>query len=318
MGDLAALTQARVLVTGATGFLGRHLVRRLVALGNRPTIMLRPGVPSPDGFSVVNALLEDETSLRNAVLQSRPDVIFHLAARTETTRGAAFDSIMMTQNLAATVALARTAAEIGVSRFVAFGTCEEYGRQTPPFAETLSAAPLSPYSASKAAATVWLSMMHDTQAFPAVILRPFLAYGPGQAPPRMVASACLAAIRGDDFAMTSGRQHRELTYIGDMVDGILLSAVTQGAVGRIINLGSGQEHRIADIVRMIFDLADATGRPLIGAIPDRPNEMQRFCADIALAESVLGWKATTSLETGLRKTLDWARAHGNTPMPLQE
>jgi nucleoside-diphosphate-sugar epimerase len=313
---LQALVDRKVLVTGATGFLGRHLTRALTKAGVRPVLMLRPGADAPKGFSVVRATLDDPDTLRSAVTKAEPDVIFHLAAQTNPARDTSLTWSMLARNLYATVALAEAASVVGVDRFVFAGTCEEYGQQTPPFSETLPAAPVSPYSASKAAATLWLKMLNETHGFPAVILRPFLVYGPGQAPPKLIPSACLAALEDRDFDMTTGQQHRELTYVGDVVGGMIDAAVTPRAVGQILNLGAGTEHRVIDLVRKIYALAGGNGRPRPGTLRDRPNDMQHFCADTSRAYDILGWKAETSLDDGLEKTLAWMRDHGDTPVPL--
>jgi nucleoside-diphosphate-sugar epimerase len=223
---------------------------------------------------------------------------------------------MIERNFMATVALAQAAVDLGVARLVVTGTCEEYGHRPAPFAEDMAPAPLSPYSASKAASTQWLTMMHATRGLPAVVLRPFLVYGPGQSPPKLVPSALLAALAGRDFPMTSGRQGRELTYVDDVVEGLLRAATAPGVEGQVINLGSGQEYRVVDIVARIFQLTDGAGRPLPGALADRVGEMMHFRADTAKAERLLGWRATTSLDDGLARTLDWAARHGDTPVPM--
>ncbi len=303
-------------MTGATGFLGRHLTRRLTETGAVPVLMLRPGTPAPPGVQAVFATLQDRPALAAGLRQAAPDLVFHLAAQTDPSRDATLDEGMIDHNLHASVVLARAAAGAGVARFVFTGTCEEYGQQTPPLTETMAPAPLSPYSAAKAAATLWLRMLYGTHGFPVVIVRPFLVYGPGQAPPRLVPAACLAALAGRDFPMTSGRHPRELTFVADVVEGLLRAATAPAAIGQIINLGTGQPHRLIDLVQRIYDLAGSGGRPLPGALPDRTNEMRAFCADTAKAQALLGWQATTRLDDGLRQTLDWARHHGDSPVPL--
>lgn len=311
-----ALMGYKVLVTGANGFLGRHLTRALVAAGGRPALMMRPGAKTATELEVVRADLQDRAALRAAVERTRPDIIFHLAASTSPARDPGLTWPMLSANFEATVALAEAAAGLGIHRFIFAGTCEEYGHQTPPFSENLPLRPLSPYSASKAAATLWLRMQHETQGFPAVILRPFLVYGPGQPPPKLVPSACLAALAGRDFAMTSGRQHRELTYVGDVVDGMIRAATVPDAEGRVFNLGAGTEHTVLELVETIYALAGGTGVPRPGAIADRPNDMLHFCADTGRARRVLGWSARTKLSDGLGQTLAWMRAHGDAPVPL--
>lgn len=306
----------RVLVTGATGFLGRHLIPAIVAAGGQPILMVRPGAPVPAKHDVVHADLEDGTALRRELQRSAPDVVFHLAAATDPSRRRDLSRRMLAANFLATVALAEAAADCGAHRFVFTGTCEEYGHQTPPFSETLPPDPLSPYSASKAAATIWLRMMQQTHGLPAVILRPFLVYGPGQQPPRLVPSACAAALEGRDFPMTSGRQRRELTYVADVVEGLIRAAVARDAVGEIINLGAGEEHTVLSIVETIYRLAGGRGSPRPGELEDRPNDMQRFCADTTRAKRVLDWTARTPLTQGLEATLDWIRIHGDKPVPI--
>lgn len=311
-----ALQGKNVLITGATGFLGRHLARALIDGGIRPVLMLRPGVAAPSGMRAVYATLEDHAALRVALAEAAPDVVFHLAANVDRSRDPELTQPMLAQNLHATLALAEAAAQGNVSRFIAMGTCEEYGHQATPFAENMLPEPVSPYSASKAATTLWLKMMHKTQGFPAVILRPFLVYGPGQAQPMLIPSACMAALNGQDFPMTTGLQHRELTYVGDVVAGMIAAATQPRAIGEIINLGVGREHRIIDLVNKIYELVDGAGQPLPGALPDRPNDMQHFCADTARAFELLKWKASTPLETGLELTIDWMREHGDMKVPL--
>lgn len=313
------LERSRILVTGGTGFLGRHLVRALLARGAAPHLLVRPATakalqagPCP----VHGAELEDPEALAALVHALRPEVVFHLGGFTSPARDLTHSAEVIAVNYAATVALANAALEAGVARFITTGTSEEYGRQGAPFAEDLPERPLSPYSASKAAASLWLRMLAGTHGFPMVLLRPFLIYGPGQPPPKLVPTAILAALSGEDFPMTSGTQMRELTFVGDVVDGLLAAATRPEAVGGTFNLGSGDERSVLSIVERIYALVGGTGHPLPGALPDRGNDMQRYCADTRRSAEQLGWCAQVPLDRGLAETIAWARTEGNRPVPL--
>lgn len=313
------LDQSRILITGGTGFLGRHLVRALLAQGIAPDLIVRPATakalqagPCP----VHGAALEDPAALAALVHELRPEVIFHLGGFTSPARDLTHSAEVIAVNYAATVALANAALETGVARFITTGTSEEYGRQAAPFAETLPERPLSPYSASKAAASLWLRMLAGTHGLPMVLLRPFLVYGPGQPPPKLVPTAILAALAGEDFPMTSGAQMRELTYVGDVVEGLLAAATRPSAVGETFNLGSGDERSVMSIVERIYALVGGPGHPRPGALPDRGNDMQRYCADTKHSAEHLGWQAKTPLDQGLSETIAWARSEGDRPVPL--
>lgn len=311
-----------ILITGATGFIGRALTRRLLRDGTRLALVTRPSAARAvaaevgPAATVHAAALEDADALRHVVGLVRPEVIYHLAALTDPARDVRNVDVALMTNLRATIALAEAVLGVGVRVFVAAGTAEEYGRSDVPMHEDMPLRPLSPYSAAKAAASLWLKMMHDTFGLPAVVLRPFLCYGPGQAPPRLVPSAILHAIAGRDFPMTEGLQLRELTYVDDVVDGFVRAAATPAALGEAINLGSGVEHTVIDIVTEIYRRAGRGGRPLPGALPTRSNEMRRFAADGSKAARLLGWRATTPLGDGLDRTIRWAEAEGDRPVPF--
>lgn len=306
---------ASILVTGGTGFLGRHLVAQLLREGADVAVLSRRALaPEAQGLRAVTADLSEPNSLRDAVTAVSPDIVVHLAGYTDPIRDLSKSGRAIAENLTGTIALAEAARD--VQAFVHIGTGEEYGRQHAPFSEALPPSPLSPYSASKLASTLWLKMMHDSFGYPAVTCRLFLAYGPGQSPPKLIPSAIGAALRGEDFPMTSGRQNREFTYVDDVSDALIRAATIPAARGEVINIGTGVQMPISELVELIFALSDARGKPLPGAIADRPNDMQAYAADITRAGKVLGWAPQTPLEIGLRHTINWARHHGDTPFPL--
>lgn len=309
---------ARVFVTGASGFVGSHLVRRLHREGAEVGILTRPGnSPSaihdivPSANICVGTISED-TGLRSFLDQFRPDVVFHLAAFTGVARSLANADDAVTTNFLGTINLLRALEDSEVGAIVVSGTCEEYGDVEPPMHEDLPPRPISPYSASKAAMTLWCQMAHRLTGLPVCVIRPFLCYGPGQALNRPLPQVINAALEGKDFPMTRGVQTRDLTHVSDVVDGYLRAGSTPAAIGEIINLGSGTEHRICDVFEKIFAIAGSRGRLLVGAMPDRVSEVWRSVSSTEKAKRVLGWEAKIQLDEGLVDTVAWYRKR----MPL--
>lgn len=308
----ADLKGVPVLVTGAAGFIGSHLTRRLLSEGARVSAVIEPGVSVPriqdilSRISVREMDLGDSQAVQEAVREVRPRKIFHLAARTNVARGfsqvdASLDNIRLSLNLIRTL-------ENGVcDAFVCTGTCEEYGDNAAPFREDQIPRPVSPYSASKAAITLYCQMFHKTQGLPIVVLRPFLTYGPHEDPSRFISTAIVATLTGRELPMTGGEQTREFNYVSDIVDGFVRASCSPGAIGEIINIGNGIEYTLKEVVERISSIA---GRPVtarFGALPYRPGETWHFYGDNAKAKKLLGWAPRVDLDTGLRTTLEWYR-----------
>ena len=311
--QLDAFAGQRVLVTGATGFIGAHLTRALVARGAQVTVLLREAArltrlgPVLDLLTVHRGDLTDAAALQQCVQAARPLYAFHLAAHTNVERGRVNDELALNVNLIGTARLLNALADCGVERIINSGSCEEYGDSEPPVTEAARLRPVSPYSASKAAASIWCEMLYRTRGAPVVTMRPFLSYGPEQDTVRLIPQAIVAALRNLEFPMTLGEQTREFTHVDDMVDGYLRAALMPGIDGRIFNLSSGEETSVRDAVTLIFRLAESQGRPLFGALKYREAELWRSSGDARMAREHLGWQPKIVFSDGIARTINWYR-----------
>jgi dTDP-glucose 4,6-dehydratase len=192
------------------------------------------------------------------------------------------------------------------TRLVHVGTCEVYGDGPTPFSEDQALRPVSPYSAAKAAADLWIQTLMRTQGLKASIARPFLSYGPGQRSGALIPTAIQAALHGAPFPMTQGTQTRELNYVSDMAQALTLAAAP-AAIGQTLNLCCGQEHTVREIVERIYHLAGANPALVqVGALPHRAGESQRFFGDPSRIQA-LGYKPQVSLDQGLMACIQAAR-----------
>lgn len=308
------LNAKRVLVTGATGFIGSHLVRRLYKEGAEVHVLLRKG---SNKFRIEDILddlirwygdLTDYRSLCSCIKDSNPQIIFHLATFRNVERDIQLFDSMIDTNVKGTVNLLRSIIEhnIEIECFINTGTCEEYGDASAPFHEDKREKPVSPYSASKVAATYFCQMIYKTMGLPIVTLRPFLAYGPYQdADVMFIPSLINHCLGGKDFPMTEGDQTREFNYIDDIVDAYILATECQDVAGEIINIGNGIEYRLKDVAEKIVKMMGNPIRLLVGAIPKRAGETEHFFCSNEKAGKLLGWRPKTTLDVGLRKTIKW-------------
>lgn len=303
----------KAVVTGAGGFVGSHLVRRLAADGTSVVAIVRPGSSLwrledvLGSITVVEAdLLRDSgaSALRHA---GHVDVLFHLAAAgVDPTRGD--DPTLVEDNVRLAFHALELAAELGVERLVNAGSCFEYpagdriGEQVPP-------APRSWYAAGKSAAWIVLHAHQRRTGLPTLTLRPFTTYGPYESPYRLVSSTTLSALAGRPIKLTSGEQRRDFVHVHDAVDAFV-TAATKGNDGATYNVCTGVATRVVDVARTVVRLSGGDSVLDVGAIPTRSIEFASLSGDPAAASRELGWQATLTLEHGLGQTVEWFRERG--------
>jgi nucleoside-diphosphate-sugar epimerase len=305
--SLEHLAGTTALVTGAGGFLGQHLCALLTASGAEVHGTWRSH-PAPEGIVAHRLDLTEPEAVQACFERVRPTLVFHLASPVDLSRDPGAFPSLRAGILDATHHVAQGCIGHG-ARLVAAGTCEEYGAQLAPFAEAMPAMPVSAYSCLKLAATQWLLTLGRVAALEATVVRPFLSYGPGQRSARLIPTAIRAALAGEPFAITDGRQTREVNYVADVVRGIA-AAAAPSARGLVINIGGGPEIAVGDLTRRIFEAAGADpGLVRAGALARRGGEVERFFGDHALALGLLGHRPRASLDEGLRITIEHWREH---------
>jgi nucleoside-diphosphate-sugar epimerase len=278
----------RVLLTGATGFVGRAVAAPLRAAG----VQLR-------AVSSMDADLLDEGSARALLRDLRPTIVVHGAWYV--THGKFWTASENTDWLEASTAFARAFAELGGRRFVGVGTCAEYADSDTdddlPWHETRVIAPATPYGRAKAELAVRLAAMPIETAW----ARLFHLFGAGEHPDRLVPAVARALKEGREARCASGRPVRDFAstrFVGQALAALALSGVTGP-----VNVASGQGRAIADVARF---LGHASGRPelvRLGALPDRPNEVPHMVADVKRLRREVGFTAPPRVEADLRALL---------------
>jgi len=313
----ASLSGCRVLVTGATGFVGAHLAARLVAVGAEVHATLRESsdpwrLRALGVLEAVNLAICDLTepdAVRRLLERVRPSHVLHLAAAVNVARDPELVPLVLANNVQGTYHLLASAIAVGATCFVNTGSSEEYGDGRAPFRESDKVSPVSPYSWSKAAVTELCATLHRTRRWPLVTVRPFLTYGPLQTNDMLVPATIRHCLAGRPFPVTAGEQTRDLNYVEDIVEGYLLAATVPAAIGGVFNLGSGQEYRVREVVAQIAGLLSRPDLPQYGALPYRTGEAMHFYCDNSLARRVLGWQPHVDLAAGLERTAAWYRVH---------
>jgi nucleoside-diphosphate-sugar epimerase len=290
----------RALVTGASGFIGTHLLERLRADGVELHAVSRRPQAAAEAIRWYEADIADPAVVHRLVAQVEPDVVFHLAGDSRAARELELVSPTFHANLASTVNLLTAVARHGGARVVLAGSLEE-----PPPGES----PSSPYAASKLAARTYADMFAAVADLPAVVLRVFMVYGPGQHDLRkLVPYVILSLLRGEAPQLTSGEREIDWVYAGDVADAFVAAAASREPAGASVDVGSGTLCSIRSLVERLVELVDPTIVPVFGAIEDRRLEQVRT-ADVEAAAAAIGWRPQVGLHEGLERTVGWYRDH---------
>ena len=307
-------------MTGAGGFIGSHLVERLVELGAQTRGMVHYHADGSWGWldesrcrsdiEVVAGDVCDRDSVKKAM--EDVEVVFHLAALIAIPYSYHAPLSYVRTNVEGTLNVLQVAREIGVERVVHTSTSEVYGTaRYVPIDEDHPLQGQSPYSASKIGADKLAEAYRLSFDVPVVTLRPFNTFGPRQSARAVIPAITTQCLTGDVVRLGSLHPTRDFNYVADTVNGFLLAAATPKAAGRTVNIGSGREIRIGDLAQMVIQLVGGCARVESDDQRLRPNgsEVDRLLADGTLARDLLSWRPSVSLEDGLRMTIDWVKDH---------
>jgi nucleoside-diphosphate-sugar epimerase len=247
--------------------------------------------------------MADLAAARRIIGEFRPDIVFHLAGSVGASPDIARVIPTFQSLLASTINVLFAGTEFGCRRIILIGSLTE------PITCEAAATPQAPYAAAKWAASGYGRMFHRLYQAPVVILRPFMTYGPGQATDKLIPAVTLSLLAGKSPALADGNYECDWVYISDVIDGLVAAATAQGTEGKTIDLGSGTLVRMRDVVGRLVRIINSDVIPEFGAIPTRPYESVAT-ADTRLAATLLGWHAKTSLDEGLRQTVEWYKKNG--------
>jgi len=298
-------TGQKVLVTGASGFIGAHLCRRLVDAGAEVHALSRR--PPSGDRSPLNWWEGDVAEIelvRTLFRKIRPETIYHLASHVMGAPDLHHVLPTFRANLQSSVNLLTAAAENGCKRLVMTGSLAE---PEPSRGEMF---PVAPYAAAKWASSGYARMFHALYGVPAVLARVFMVYGPAQKDlSKLIPYAILSLLQGKSPAISSGERLVDWIYVDDVVEAYLALAGAPGIEGQTVEIGSGKLVSIRDIVGKVVHLVGGM-EPTFGALPDRPMEPVRI-ADVAQTRERIGWSPRTQLTEGLSRTVEWYKEHLN-------
>jgi UDP-glucose 4-epimerase len=291
-----------VLVTGASGFIGSHLCRRLLREGARVHAVSRePRSSRHEHLRWWQADLGQVAAVRELWQATRPEIVFHLASHVAGARELGKVLPTFYDNLASTVHLLTVATEMGCQRLVISNSSEEpqqFGAET---------VPCSPYAAAKWSASAYGRMFHALFQTPVVMPRVFMTYGPDQKDEqKLVPYVIRCLLRGETPKIGTGTRLVDWIFVEDVVEGLRRAATAPAIEGAAFDLGSGTLLSIRQIVEQIVEVMESDLQPQFGAVPARPLEQER-AADTTFLKDRLGWMPQTPVRRGLKATVAWYR-----------
>ena len=312
----------KVVVTGAGGFIGSHLVEALVAAGAETTAIVRYN----SGSLIGNLAFMDAKSLKAVRVASGniedsdfvyrtikgQDIVLHLAALIAIPYSYEAPRSYVRTNVEGTLNLLEAARRYDVARVVHTSTSEVYGTALKtPIDEDHPLQGQSPYSASKIAADKLAESYYRSFGTPVTTLRPFNTFGPRQSARAFIPTIVSQALERDDVRLGSLTPERDMTFVGDTIAGFMAAATTPGIEGMTLNLGTGKTYSVGWFATRILHLM-GVDKPIVQEEQRlRPvlSEVMRLVSDNTRARDLMGWSPKVSLDDGLHRTIEFVRTH---------
>jgi NAD dependent epimerase/dehydratase len=311
-----------VLITGAGGFIGSHLTEHLVDLGANVKAFVRYNSRNDwgllelllkeklDKIEVIMGDLKDADAVRNAA--EDVDIIFHLGSLIALPYSYIHPRETIETNIFGALNVLTATKENSIEKLVHTSTSEVYGTaKYVPIDENHPLQGQSPYSASKIGADKIAESFYLSFELPVAIIRPFNTYGPRQSARAVIPTIITQALTKEKIFLGSQHPTRDYTYVKDVVEGFIKVAESPKSIGEVINIGSNFEISIGDLANKIISLAGKNAEIIADPTRVRPqdSEVERLWCDNTKAKRLLGWKPTTPLDEGLKKTIEWISEH---------
>ncbi len=305
-----------ILITGAAGFIGSHLVRRLVETDHGVSVLVKPDSNLARIEDVLPKLkcvegdMLDLESIKRCIDQIQPSGIFHLAASNIQSGKTAGDEDVVRTNILGMKNLLVASIGLPYDFFIQTGSFLEYGMKTLPMRETDICEPTELYSMTKLAATLLGQAIGRTKGKPIVSFRIFTPYGPAMQKGRLVEQVISRALKNEEIPLTKPEVTRDFIYVSDIVD-LLIEGMTKGKEhpGEIFNAGGGRAVSLQELTDEVLRQTASKSIVRWNAFPAVLYDTATCQADMKKTQEIFVWRPKHSLQEGIRETVEWFRGH---------
>ena len=305
----------RVIVTGASGFVGAHLAHRLLRDGHDVHLLVRENYTPWRIKSIRSEMhlhgvgLGNIETLANVVRRIQPDWVFHLAAYGSYPLETDLYKMVQT-NIIGTVNLVEACMKVGFETFINTGSSSEYGFKDHAPSEKEWLEPNSHYAVTKASATLFCSYTAQFKNVHLVTLRLYSVYGPYEEPTRLIPTLILRGLRGELPPLVNPNVAHDFIYIDDVIEAYILAAsVSEQEPGAIYNVGTGVQTSMGEVVKTAQQVLEFNVEPTWGSMPNRPWDIHVWVADNKKIREELGWYPKYNFEQGFHLMLNWFRSN---------
>lgn len=300
----------KVLITGANGFLGSHIVERMVKQNADLSIIVRQNSDlwRIDEFikdlNIFSRDLRDHLGLSEYIRKIKPDIIFHMAAYgVDSQQKDIYDAV--NTNLMGTINLLSAIGKIGCKKFINTGTSMQYGNREGKIDENMGYSPNNIYGSTKAAATIMAHQLAGDMGIDIATIIPFGVFGEKEGSHKFFPHVILSILKNREVALTSCEQYRDYCYVENIIDGFLITAEAQHVKNEIYNIGNGITKPLRYYVDLIKKEITNDAKINYGALEHRKNDLWNPLPNVDKIINTLGWQPEVPIEEGIKKTVNW-------------
>lgn len=308
--DIEFLKNKKALVTGGNGFIGSHMVSRLVKAGCTVYVMIRDFSDIwrldevRNSINLVKLDIRDGDVLSQWITKIKPDFIFHMAAYGVDSRQKDYVTAAET-NIIGTLNIVKAAASIGCEKLINTGTSMQYGNKTNSIREEDYYDPTNIYGSTKGAATIIAHQIAGENNLDIATIIPFGVFGEKEGSHKFFPHVILSALIEGEIQLSPCEQYRDYCYIENIIDGFLMAAGSSEIKNEIFNIGCGRLYKLKHYVELIMKRLESEAKVNYGSVEYRKNDLWSPQPDLTKISTMLEWKPRVSLEEGIDKTIEW-------------